>query len=79
MGWVVDMGWMPLPTRPQRYCDPASLALFLFPAILISVGNSHLFRTLFLVQRLEEHSTTWSNDFDTIHQIQIIMTFRVFF
>ena len=24
-GWGVDWGWMPLPTRPQRYCDPASL------------------------------------------------------
>ena len=23
----VDEGWMPLPTRPQRYCDPASLVL----------------------------------------------------
>ena len=23
--WGVDGGWMPLPTRPQRYCDPASL------------------------------------------------------
>ena len=21
----VDGGWIPLPTRPQRYCDPASL------------------------------------------------------
>ena len=21
----VDWGWMPLPTRPQRHCDPASL------------------------------------------------------
>ena len=21
----MDGGWMPLPTRPQRYCDPASL------------------------------------------------------
>ena len=21
----VDGGWTPLPTRPQRYCDPASL------------------------------------------------------
>ena len=21
----VDGGWLPLPTRPQRYCDPASL------------------------------------------------------
>ena len=25
--WGVDGGWMPLPTRPQRYCDPASLVL----------------------------------------------------
>ena len=24
----VDGGRMPLPTRPQRYCDPASLVLF---------------------------------------------------
>ena len=34
-------GWMPLPTRPQRYCDPASLVfvqpilkIFEFPFIL---------------------------------------------
>ena len=25
--WGVAEGWMPLPTRPQRYCDPASLVL----------------------------------------------------
>ena len=25
--WGVDGGWMPLPTRPQHYCDPASLVL----------------------------------------------------
>ena len=23
--WGMDGGWMPLHTRPQRYCDPASL------------------------------------------------------
>ena len=23
----VDRGWPPLPTRPQQYCDPASLVL----------------------------------------------------
>ena len=23
--WGVDGGWTPLPTRPQRYCDPTSL------------------------------------------------------
>ena len=28
--WGVDGGWMPLPTRPQRYCDPASLVLPFF-------------------------------------------------
>ena len=25
--WGVDGGWMPLPTRPQRYCDPESFVL----------------------------------------------------
>ena len=25
--WGVDWGWMPLPTRPQRFLDPASLVL----------------------------------------------------
>ena len=25
--WGVDRGWPPLPTRPQQYCDPASLVL----------------------------------------------------
>ena len=28
-GWGEAGGWMPLPTRPQRYCDPASLVFFL--------------------------------------------------
>ena len=23
----VDESWLPLPTRPQRYCDPTSLGL----------------------------------------------------
>ena len=27
LGVGVDGGWMALPTRPQRYCDPASLVL----------------------------------------------------
>ena len=27
--WGVDGGWMPLPTHPQRYCDPASLVISL--------------------------------------------------
>ena len=24
-GWGEAEDWMPLPTRPERYCDPASL------------------------------------------------------
>ena len=27
VGWSVDGGRMPLPTRPQRYCDPASFVI----------------------------------------------------
>ena len=27
-GWGVNGGWMPLPTHPQRYRDPASLVSF---------------------------------------------------
>ena len=30
VGWGVDWGWMPLPTRPQRYCDPTSLVWVLY-------------------------------------------------
>ena len=26
-GLGVDGGWMPLPTRPQQYCDPVSLVV----------------------------------------------------
>ena len=28
--WGMDGGWMPLPTRLQRYCDPASLVKEIF-------------------------------------------------
>ena len=27
-GWGEAGGWMPLSTRPQQYCDPASLVIF---------------------------------------------------
>ena len=32
-GWGLGEaeGWMPLLTRPQQYCDPASLVYFIFP------------------------------------------------
>ena len=29
--WSVDGGWKPLPNRPQRYCEPASLVVKPFP------------------------------------------------
>ena len=29
--WGTDKGWMPLPIRPQQYCDPASLVLLEMP------------------------------------------------
>ena len=32
--WGVNEGWMPLPTRPQQYCDPVSL---------VSKSNKFLF------------------------------------
>jgi len=38
----VDGGWLPLPTRPQRYCDPASLVLLahgLFNDFKIEMGT----------------------------------------
>ena len=36
--WVMDGGWMPLPTRPQRYCDPASLVYFLTKTKVSSIS-----------------------------------------
>ena len=41
MGWGADGGWMPLPTRPQRYCDPASLVTILLG---FTCGTVHLFK-----------------------------------
>ena len=32
--WGVDGGWMPLPTRPQQCCDPASLVFHVFNCII---------------------------------------------
>ena len=41
----MDGGWMPLPTRPQRYCDPASLVLVLVVLVLflLRFAPSHFF------------------------------------
>ena len=39
-GWGEAEGWMPLPTRLQRYCDPASLVYFwYFYQFQMSIGN----------------------------------------
>ena len=38
----VDGGWLPLPTRPQRYCDPASLVVRLLVSVSrLGLGLSH--------------------------------------
>ena len=39
-GWGVDKDWMPLPARPQRHCDPASLVGSFFGVIKDSVLKS---------------------------------------
>ena len=33
VGWGVDGSWMPLPTRPKRYCDPVPLVRRIIPDI----------------------------------------------
>ena len=38
----VDGGWLPLPTRPQQYCDPASLVINNFAFSLFSWGRATL-------------------------------------
>ena len=48
--WGADGGWMPLPTRPQRYCDPASLVTF----DTTSLDRSELLLPLNLEKLLEE-------------------------
>ena len=43
--WGVAGGWIPLPTRPQRYCDPASLVRFVhqFCASVLFISFVHQF------------------------------------
>ena len=35
----VDGGWLPLPTHPQRYCDPASLVFSNEPTLGSAAGT----------------------------------------
>ena len=41
VGWAlgVDGGWLPLLTRPQRYCDPALLVFFHGLAIFLTLTS----------------------------------------
>ena len=41
----VDGGWPPLPTRPQQYCDPASLVqlILLHPKFCVTVLHTSSF------------------------------------
>ena len=48
----VDGGWLPLPTRPQRDCDPASLVL-LCP-VLIGGGGGYMKIIVFKVMERDE-------------------------
>ena len=39
-GWGEAGGWMPLPTRPQRYCDPASLVTLFVRAPILKMTKA---------------------------------------
>ena len=39
--WGVDGGWTPLPTRPQQYCDPASLVSGVFDKQYVSKAENN--------------------------------------
>jgi len=65
VGWGVDGGWMPLPTRPQQYCDPASLVVLClesFSVNCVKIGNLKNIKP-----RVADEATktilTFSNDF----------------
>ena len=46
-GWGEAGGWLPLPTRPQRYCDPASLVTF--DLILLDCAQSIYYQNTLLI------------------------------
>ena len=52
--WGMEGGWLPLPTHPHQYCDPASLVL---DAIMNCEGCIHFLSSYFyvLVIVLSEH------------------------
>ena len=62
-------GWTPLPTRPQRYCDPASLVLLLFFLLLSSILSFCLILSLFpLIDSSPEISSFFFSKFPFCEQ-----------
>ena len=59
-GWGVDGGWMPLPTCPQRYCDPASLVTF-----WLALTNRHTDPRTVKRANLTDQQTDWRTDWRT--------------
>ena len=54
----VDGGWLPLPTRPQQYCDPTSL-----------VSNDRTNADLVIVQKRIESVSSMETVF-VVYQVQ---------
>ena len=64
----VDGGWLPVPTRPQRYCDLVSLVICLSGLVCMSV-----FLPVFLThaaqlggkayehKKYEKHTSSWTS------------------
>ena len=76
-------GWTPLPTRPQRYCDPASLVLLLFFLLLSSILSFCLILSLFpLIDSSPEISSFFFSKFPFCEQDQFLLilanSFRFF-
>ena len=80
-GWGVEGGWMPLPTRPQQYCDPASLVLtvqvfrksclvvqitVLVVVVRLSTLMTYLWSTIHLLCRSVLHSGETDSDFKIV-------------
>ena len=63
--WGVDGGWTPLPTRPQRYCDPVSLVEMQSEAQFIKrIRASKLYRVFAIFRKFVptlEGCCVWAN------------------
>ena len=72
--WGVDRGWMPLPTRPQRYCDPASLVL---QTDVFSIGDIFL-QTFVISKQMKPQWPVTSHLEDFLQSFQMVMDFLWF-